>query len=193
MESSILSYNSKVTKGVEWRKPQGVSIRILRILLVLGVSLLLYQTAPPPSFHKQLAHAEQNPSSELTHQSPQRKETEVSKKKQRSKPKAKINYANATPQQAKDIAKQMAAARGWKGQQYQALLVLWHNESGWNMHAYNASSGACGIVQSLPCGKIPNPKDVRSQIAWGLDYIKRVYGSPANALSAWQSRSPHWY
>ena len=26
-----------------------------------------------------------------------------------------------------------------------------------------------------------------------MGYIKSVYGSPRAALSAWQSRSPHWY
>ena len=87
----------------------------------------------------------------------------------------------------------MAAARGWTGNEYQALVTLWHNESGWNMHAYNTSSGACGIVQALPCGKIPNPKDVRSQIEWGLGYIAARYGSPSAALGFWQSQSPHWY
>ena len=32
-----------------------------------------------------------------------------------------------------------------------------------------------------------------TQIKWGLDYIKRSYGTPCNALDFWNSRSPHWY
>jgi hypothetical protein len=32
-----------------------------------------------------------------------------------------------------------------------------------------------------------------TQIKWGLEYIKSSYGSPCNAWSSWQSRSPHWY
>ena len=33
----------------------------------------------------------------------------------------------------------------------------------------------------------------RTQIVWGLGYIRSAYGSPCAAWSAWQSRSPHWY
>ena len=36
----------------------------------------------------------------------------------------------------------------------------------------------------------PNPV---TQIRWGLDYIKKSYGTPCNALDVWNSRSPHWY
>ncbi|MEV6537246.1 hypothetical protein AB0M86_48305, partial [Streptomyces sp. NPDC051639] len=35
----------------------------------------------------------------------------------------------------------------------------------------------------------------RTQIRWGMDYIKHRsdYGTPAAAYSKWLSRSPHWY
>ena len=32
-----------------------------------------------------------------------------------------------------------------------------------------------------------------TQIRWGLKYIKSSYGTPCNALGAWNSRYPHWY
>ena len=32
-----------------------------------------------------------------------------------------------------------------------------------------------------------------TQVDWGLSYISGVYGSPCNAWSKWNSRSPHWY
>ncbi|WP_407700465.1 phage tail tape measure protein [Streptomyces beihaiensis] len=87
---------------------------------------------------------------------------------------------------------------GWTGDQWKALRTLWMGESGWNYQAKNPSSGAYGIPQALPASKMATAgSDWRTnpatQIKWGLSYIKRTYGSPANALATWMSRSPHWY
>src|SRR5262249_24617970 len=41
------------------------------------------------------------------------------------------------------LGQEMAAARGWIGDQWTALYQLWMHESGWNPAARNASSGAC--------------------------------------------------
>ena len=97
------------------------------------------------------------------------------------------------PVDAKSIAQNKAASRGWTGAEWEALIKLWTNESNWNPNAVNKSSGACGIPQALPCNKIPNPSSVFSQIDWGLDYIKNRYGSPSKALTFWNAQSPHWY
>jgi hypothetical protein len=104
------------------------------------------------------------------------------------------------PTEPKDIAEAKAKDYGWTGDQWQALEQLWHKESGWNPNAYNASSGACGIPQAVPCTKIPNPSDVSSQLDWGMTYIKSRYGTPSKALAFWQSRTPidgrdvgNWY
>lgn len=77
-----------------------------------------------------------------------------------------------------------------------SLQKLWHRESGWRVYALNGSSGACGIPQSLPCSKMrsagPNhTRSSRTQLRWGVRYIKRRYGSPQRAWRFWQSR--HWY
>jgi hypothetical protein len=105
-----------------------------------------------------------------------------------------------TPEQNKQLGKAMAAAVGWTGGEWSALLELWQNESGWRTNADNPSSSAYGIPQALPGSKMgshgpdwrTNP---RTQIAWGIDYIKSRpdYGTPSRALSKWRSRSPHWY
>lgn len=89
-----------------------------------------------------------------------------------------------------DIGRYLAAQRGWVGSQFQALYLLWNRESGWNPNAYNASSGACGIPQALPCSKIPD-HSVIGQITWGLGYISGRYGSPAAAWA--HSESYGWY
>jgi hypothetical protein len=94
------------------------------------------------------------------------------------------------------IGRVMAAAYGWTGGQWDALNALWTGESGWNNRARNPSSGAFGIPQALPPGKMGAAAaggNAVAQIAWGLGYIKSVYGSPANAYARWLSRSPHWY
>jgi chromosome segregation ATPase len=95
-------------------------------------------------------------------------------------------------------AKIVKAMYGWIGAQFQALKTLWTGESGWNEMAYNASSGATGIPQSLPGSKMasagPDWKtNPATQIKWGAKYIKDRYGDPISALAAWMSRSPHWY
>jgi phage-related protein len=96
------------------------------------------------------------------------------------------------------IGQAMAAGMGWTGALWNALFNLWQGESGWNPLAYNASSGATGIPQALPGDKMASvAPDWRTnpvtQIAWGLQYIKSVYGDPGRAYALWLSRSPHWY
>lgn len=65
-------------------------------------------------------------------------------------------------------------------------------ESGWNPNAVNKSSGASGLVQALPCGKVPgscfNPVD---NLKWADGYAKGRYGSWAGAYNFWISN--HWW
>jgi len=98
------------------------------------------------------------------------------------------------------LGRRMAAARGWTGNQWNALYQLWQHESGWRWNADNPSSSAYGIPQALPGSKMASAgadwkTNPATQIKWGMNYIaaRPDYGSPAKAWSAWQSRSPHWY
>lgn len=85
---------------------------------------------------------------------------------------------------------------GWAKGQFGCLSRLWTRESNWDHRARNRSSGAYGIPQALPGGKMAsagsdwrtNPK---TQIKWGLTYIKKRYGSPCGAWAHFQSRG--WY
>ncbi len=98
----------------------------------------------------------------------------------------------------KAAARLLLPEYGFGESQWSCLDQLWMGESDWRWWASNPSSGAYGIPQSLPGSKMgtvagdwrTNPV---TQITWGLDYIKRSYGTPCNALSQWQARSPHWY
>jgi hypothetical protein len=101
---------------------------------------------------------------------------------------------NASPAQAKAIAKSMLKARGWS-KQFSCLETMWTHESGWNLHAHN-SAGAYGIPQALPGAKMAAAgsdwaNNARTQIAWGLRYIAGRYGTPCHAWSVWQTQS--WY
>lgn len=175
-------------------------IRILRIAFVLLVVALIKDVSPPykhinaSPLNKQFVQRPvvQPPPAVKPAESPKPEQARLKE----TPPPTQVVVAPitiATPAQAQEIAKTMASQRGWTGYQWDALVILWNGESGWNMNSWNTSSGACGIPQSLPCSKIPNWRDVNSQLTWGMDYIARTYGTPANALAKWQARSPHWY
>ena len=85
---------------------------------------------------------------------------------------------------------------GWGDSQFSCLANLWQKESGWSYTAYNAGSGATGIPQALPGSKMASAgsdwqTNPSTQIAWGLQYIKSVYGTPCSAWS--HSQSVNWY
>jgi len=99
-------------------------------------------------------------------------------------------------QRNKAIARKMLKKKGMSDRQYRCLAKLWTKESNWNHRAYNSSSGAGGIPQALPASKMgsagsdwrTNPK---TQIKWGLRYIKGRYGTPCGAWAHFLSRN--WY
>ncbi|MFE9099842.1 aggregation-promoting factor C-terminal-like domain-containing protein [Actinomadura geliboluensis] len=103
------------------------------------------------------------------------------------------NYGGGHP---KDFARAQLGELGWSAAQFAPLNRLWERESGWRWNARNPSSGAYGIPQALPPGKMASfGSDWRTnwatQIRWGLDYIKRRYGSPARAWA--HSQRVGWY
>lgn len=99
----------------------------------------------------------------------------------------------ASPIYNKRLAQTTMAARyDWCGDQFSCLHTLWTKESGWRVNAHNPS-GAHGIPQALPGSKMgkgwqSNPK---TQIDWGLRYIKKRYGTPCQALGFWKAHN--WY
>ncbi|MEU7149724.1 CHAP domain-containing protein [Streptomyces sp. NPDC045456] len=100
-----------------------------------------------------------------------------------------------TPARNRAVAKQLLDQMGW-GDQWGALDAMWTRESGWNHLARNPSSGAYGIVQALPPGKMASAgadwlTNPTTQIRWGLGYIKDRYGDPARAWEFWKRN--HWY
>jgi hypothetical protein len=97
---------------------------------------------------------------------------------------------------AQRYARSRLGAYGWGAAQMAPLIALWNQESGWNRLARNASSGAYGIPQALPPGKMgaaanPPTSSMAAQVNWGLSYIKGRYGSPAGAEA--HERAFNWY
>jgi hypothetical protein len=100
------------------------------------------------------------------------------------------------PGTAQAIAYDMVMARGWGAGEFDCLVHLWNRESGWNVYAHNASSGAYGIPQSLPGDKMASAgadwaTNPATQITWGLGYIQGRYGTPCGAWA--MSESQGWY
>lgn len=75
-------------------------------------------------------------------------------------------------------------------------------ESGWQPCAYYPSqnncnatpSTACGLAQSLPCGKqskYGHWTDPVANLKWQYEYVKGRYGGYAQAVAFWNAN--HWY
>lgn len=97
---------------------------------------------------------------------------------------------------AKKIAKRRLKDYGWEDGQFDCLDKLWTRESGWRWDAENPSSGAYGIPQSLPGGKMASAgqdwkTNAATQIKWGLGYIQQRYQSPCGAWA--HSETTGWY
>ena len=100
------------------------------------------------------------------------------------------------PAGAKGYASGRMGAFGWGQDQFLCLAQLWTKESGWLTTATNPYSGAYGIAQALPPGKYASAgsdwlTSYRTQVDWGLGYIRDRYGSPCGAWN--HSVSMNWY
>lgn len=100
------------------------------------------------------------------------------------------------PTENQILGKQMMLDFGYGEDQWACLYNLWMRESGWRVNAGNPSSGAYGIPQSLPASKMAvygsdYMTSARTQITWGLNYIKGRYATPCGAWDAFQRQN--WY
>jgi hypothetical protein len=103
-----------------------------------------------------------------------------------------VIYVTSTPPNpntAQSIAYTIMGSYGFSPTTYFGCLQsLWNRESGWRYDAENPSSGAYGIPQALPGSKMVSAgadwqTNPRTQIIWGLGYIKSMYGTPCGAWS----------
>lgn len=101
-----------------------------------------------------------------------------------------------TAADAQAYAKQKCIEYGWTENDFNCLVKLWNKESKWNVTASNRSSGAYGIPQALPASKMASAgsdyrTNYKTQVNWGLGYIKGRYGSPSSAWNHSVQRG--WY
>lgn len=91
-------------------------------------------------------------------------------------------------------ARVLAIAKERFGEKHVASFeALVQHESGFRPDAVNASSGACGLGQALPCSKMPcELTDVDCQANWMLDYVERRYGTPNDAWYFWNHKAPNY-
>lgn len=78
---------------------------------------------------------------------------------------------------------------------FAAGVWIINHESGWNPRATNPSSGAYGLPQSLPGGKMASAgadwqTNYQTQLKWFVSYCDR-YGGIQGAYDFWQTH--HWY
>ena len=114
----------------------------------------------------------------------------------RSETSSRVAIASGTVGEYQEYARQRCYDYGWSDADVSALISLWNKESGWQVTNKNRSSGAYGIPQALPASKMASAgsdylTNYKTQINWGLSYIKSRYGSPSNAWSSFKSKG--WY
>ncbi|MFC5182008.1 aggregation-promoting factor C-terminal-like domain-containing protein [Actinomadura harenae] len=96
----------------------------------------------------------------------------------------------------KSMARGLMNRFGWRSaRQFRCLEQLWAHESRWNERAHSAS-GAHGIPQALPGVKMAAAgphweSNARTQIRWGLRYVRGRYSAPCTAWGHWQATG--WY
>lgn len=113
-------------------------------------------------------------------------------KKQEKKTKSAVTPKNVYQEYAYSLFTQY----GWSNNDFQCLVKLWEKESKWNPNAKNKNSGAYGIPQALPGSKMASEgadwrTNYKTQIRWGLKYIKQRYGTPTAAWNSFLKKG--WY
>lgn len=96
----------------------------------------------------------------------------------------------------KEDIKAYARLKVSSDKEWKCLDKLIIRESNWDTYADNTNSSAYGIFQALPGKKMEsewedwkdNPK---TQIEWGMKYVKSQYKTPCNALN--HSYQYNWY
>lgn len=83
-------------------------------------------------------------------------------------------------------------ASGIPEDQWWAVDSIVSRESSWNPNAVNASSGACGLGQQLPCGKWAGAwNDPVAALKAQYGYVTARYGGYPQAVAFWNAN--HWY
>lgn len=129
------------------------------------------------------------------------KENLQAKKKSKPKPQTETVQAKAPAVKVTGNKESWLAASGIPKSEWHYVDFIVSRESGWNPCAYNPGqsdcsanpSSACGLAQSLPCGKqgvYGHWTDPVANLKWMNDYVAK-YGGWAGAYQFWLANS--WY
>lgn len=86
------------------------------------------------------------------------------------------------------------AASGIPQSDWQYVDYIVQKEASWNPLALNPDGGACGLAQSLPCGKqsaFGHWSDPVANLKWQYSYVTERYGGYAQAYEWWLNNK--WY
>jgi len=123
--------------------------------------------------------------------------TITTKKKTTKKTTKKITMkVNYNQQEILNYLYQEILNIGWSSADYELVVNILIKESGINPNSVNKTSGACGLFQAHPCKKAIKQypdymTNYKSQVKWGLNYIKDRYKTPTEAWKFWQEHK--WY
>ncbi len=188
-----------------------------RIIAIVLITLILFGGYVVSDYHNKKKSNQEEPINEVVEEIKEepkeevveqkvepKKTTKTTKKKTTSKKTTTTKKKNTTATkkvvynvgELQSYAHNLVISYGWSEYDYECLIKLWNRESGWNPNAVNKKSGACGIPQSLPCNKMASEgsdykTNGKTQIRWGLKYIKNRYGSPSGAWA--HSQQKGWY
>lgn len=116
-------------------------------------------------------------------------------KKQKPTPKPKVVERPPAPSatvEPSGTKQEWMRSAGIPEKDWQYVDYIVSKESSWNPHAVNASSGACSLVQALPCSKISGDwRDPVTALKWQFAYVVSRYGGYEQAHRFWESN--RWY
>lgn len=130
----------------------------------------------------------------------------VEARRERERKLALVETAEATPVQPAASPTPSGNPQAWMSaagipeSQWWAVDFIVSRESGWDPCAYNPGlsdcsatpSSACGLAQSLPCGKVNGHwTDPVANLVWQYQYVRDRYGGYPQAVEFWKSN--HWY
>lgn len=174
-----------------------ILIILMGVLLIYSEPVIAKNKTSNIKIAKSIKKAKKKAKKVVKKTSQKKKKVKSAKKKVvKAKNKKKTTYKKTTRVrynvgEIQSYAHQLVLSYGWTEADYQALVLLWYRESSWNPYAVNKKSGACGIPQANPCSKASKGTDYKTnwktQVKWGLNYIKKRYGSPSEAWSHSQS------
>lgn len=177
----------RYNRAVRGKRIKRLFTQLLKLLIVIGmVTTARAYAAPHPAplpVQEEVRPAEvEKPKPEAEKPKPSRKKA----KPQPSKQKAVVPY-KVTGNKETWLRQAGIPASQWK---YVDYIVS--KESGWNPLAVNKSSGACSLVQSLPCSKIPGDwRNPVNALKWQYKYVTERYGGYAQAYAFWVANQ--WY